>query len=186
MKRMIPFMGILFILVLLWTIPIGCKKGGGMNEESIIKLDSVHMGVRLGMERQEFYDHCWDLNKQGKNITQGHHNTSVLHSDSVNFTYPVDINFYPKFNDENKIYILPVRYEYRSWAPWNKEAHSDKLLPEVVALMEQSYGCKFELKDINGKEVWYNFESPRLVTIYSDDDHFVFVKFKNERYKSNE
>ena len=183
MKRMMPFIGIVFILTLIWLIPSGCKQGSGMDKYAITPLDSVHLGVKLGMLRQEFYDHCWDLNKQGKNITQGHHNTSVLHSDSVNFTYPVDINFYPKFNTDNRIYILPVRYEYRSWAPWNQEAHSDKLLPEVVALMEKSYGIKFEPKDINGNEVWYSHEDPRLITIYADDDHFVFVKFKNERYK---
>lgn len=162
---------------------MGCKKGNPLGQKYNSQIDSVHMGVQLGMQRQAFYDHCWDLNKQGKDITQGHHNTSVMHSDTVNFTFPTEINFYPEFNKNNQIYILPVRYEYRSWAPWNKEAHSDKLMPEVISLMEKSYNCTFTQKEINGKLVWYNYDNPRLITIYPEDEHYVYVKFKNEQYK---
>lgn len=183
MKREIPFFGLIIILSIAMTNNSGCNGKNTSTSEFETALDSVHMGVQLGMERQAFYDYCWDLNKQGKDIKQGHHNTSVMHSDSTNFSYPAEINFYPKFNAENKIYILPVRYEYRSWAPWNKEVHSDKLLPEVIAYMEKSYRVKFEEKTINGKVVWYNFTAPRLITIYAEDDHYVYVKFKNERYK---
>jgi len=138
------------------------------------------------MERQEFYDHCWELNKLGQNITQGYYNTSVLHTDSINFKFPTEINFYPEFNKDNKIYILPVRYEYRPWAPWNKEAHSDKLMTEVIALMEKSYSGPFQKKAVNGKEIWFKHDNPRLITIYAEDNHYVFVKFKNERFKDNE
>ena len=161
----------------------GCVDGAGGSSDYNTKLDSVHLGVRLGMQRQEFYDYCWDLNKQGKNITQGHHNTSVMHSDSINFKLPVEINFYPQFNEEQYIYILPLRFEYRAWAPWNKEAHADQLLPEVIAYIEKSYDVKMEEKEINGNLVWYHYDNPRLITIYPEDDHYVFVKFKNERYK---
>jgi len=180
---MIPFFGLILIFYFISIAHSGCNGKSSINGEYNTALDSVHMGVRLGMGRQEFYDHCWELNKQGKNITQGHHNTSVMHPDSINFTYPVEINFYPEFNSENQAYILPVRYEYKSWAPWNKEVHSDKLLPEVISLMEKSYGVSFQQKEIDGKEVWFQYDSPRLITIYADEDHYVFVKFKNERYK---
>jgi len=183
MKRMKHFLGLAVILFLICHINSGCKNGGDLNLKYDTRLDSVHLGVILGMDRQAFYDHCFDLNKQGKNITQGHHNTSVMHSDSINFTYPVEINFYPIFNADNKAYILPVRYEYRSWAPWNKEVHSDKLLLEVIALMEKSYDCTFQQKEMNGNIIWYNYDNPRLITIYEDSDHYVFVKFKNERLK---
>jgi len=183
MKRLMPFYGLIIIFCFTCFVHTGCKNGSDLNIAFDNQLDSVHMGVRLGMERQAFYDHCWDLNKQGKNITQGHNNTSVMHSDTINFAYPVEINFYPEFNEENKAYILPVRYEYRSWAPWNKEVYADKLLPEVISLMKKSYGEPFLQKIIDGKLFWYKYDSPRLITIYADDDHYVFVKFKNERYK---
>lgn len=183
MKRMIPFLGLSMIVYLTFFLHTGCKNIGEISKNYDTKLDSVHLGVRLGMERQEFYDYCWDLNKQGQNITQGHHNTSVMHSDSINFTFPTEINFYPQFNESDKVYILPVRYEYRSWAPWNKEAHADKLLPEVISLMQKAYGGTFEQKEINGKEVWFKYDNPRLITIYQEEDRYVFVKFKNERYK---
>ena len=183
MKRITLFLGLIIILYFACIVNSGCKNGGNLGLNYDTQLDSVHMGVTLGMDRQAFYDHCWDLNKKGWDITQGHHNTSVMHSDSINFTYPVEINFYPEFNAVNKAYILPVRYEYRAWAPWNKEAHSDKLLPEVLSLMERSYGGSFQQKEINGKNVWFKYDSPRLITIYADDDHYVFVKFKNKRFK---
>jgi len=182
MKRWATFFGMILFLYL--NLPhTGCKNSSLTGNEYHAKLDSVHLGVRLGMERQAFYDHCWALNKSDLNITQGHNNTSVMHIDTVNFSYPVDINFYPKFNEEGKVYILPVRYEYKAWAPWNKEVFSDQLLKEVIPLMEKSYNITFKKKEVNGKPVWYHYESPRLISIYEEDDHYVHVKFKNEKYK---
>lgn len=183
MKRLKLVLGLMIIFCVLCYTHSGCKNGGNVNIDFDNRLDSVHMGVRLGMERQAFYDHCWDLNKQGKNITQGHNNTSVMHPDTINFEYPVEINFYPEFNSDNKVYILPVRYEYKAWAPWNKEVHADKLLPEVIELMEKSYGGKFQQKEVNGNIIWFKSDKPRLITIYQEGDHYVFVNFKNERYK---
>lgn len=182
MKRWVTFLGMIIFLYINLQHS-GCKNAQLAGTEHYTKLDSVHLGVRLGMERQAFYDHCWGLNKLGQNITQGHNNTSVMHTDTTNFSFPVDINFYPEFNNEGKVYILPVRYEYKAWAPWNKEVYSDQLVKEVIPLMEKSYNITFEKKEVKGKPFWYHYESPRLITIYEEDDHYVHVKFKNEKYK---
>lgn len=162
----------------------GCKGVGGGEVAYDTKLDSVHMGVKLGMTRQEFFDHCWDLNKSGQNITQGHHNTSVLHTDSTNFKYSTDINFYPEFNKDGVAYILPLRFEYRPWAPWNKETYAEHLLPEVLEYMENAYGGPFQEKTLeDGQKIFFKYDSPRLITIYHEDNHYVHVKFKNENFK---
>lgn len=179
----IGYVVLFFAVLSLAQISTGCKGSCATPSYDVI-LDSVHMGVKLGMTRQEFFDHCWLLNKSGQDITQGHHNTSVLHLDSTNFKYVVEINFYPEFGEDGIAYKLPVRFEYRPWAPWNKEAHSDQLLPEVMKFITDAYGGPLEEKTLDsGQRIWFKFDAPRLITIYVEDDHYVHVNFKNDNLK---
>lgn len=53
------------------------------------------------------------------------------------------MNFYPNFHDD-QIFAMPVFFNYKAWAPWNKELQSDILILEVKALMEKWYGKGFK------------------------------------------
>src|SRR5690349_12726153 len=66
------------------------------------KVDSIFMGISLGMTSKQFYAHCWEMNKKGI-FTDGLNNSAVLYKlDSVEMGHPASMNFYPDFTD-NKI-----------------------------------------------------------------------------------
>lgn len=145
------------------------------------KLDSIFLGINFGMERQAFYDRCMILNKEGKTI-QGTHNTSVLYIDNENFKLPVDMNFYPNFYKE-KIFAMPVYFNYKAWAPWNKELQSDSLILEVKNLLEKWFGTGFVEKKLNsGRIGYYKIDHPRIITIKIRDEQFVDVLIENIKY----
>ena len=57
------------------------------------RYDSLFLGLKFGIDLQSFYDHCWDLNRQGI-VKEGPRNMSVeyIFKDSLN--NPIAFNFY--------------------------------------------------------------------------------------------
>jgi hypothetical protein len=98
--------------------------------------------LHFGMTSKAFYAVCWDLNKSGV-LQAGSGNLSAAYDlDKGELAYPAKMSFYPQFVD-GKISRMPVRFSYISWAPWNRELQSDKLLLDVAKLMEKWYGTGF-------------------------------------------
>ena len=56
--------------------------------------DSLFLGLRFGMERREFFDHCWKINRQGI-VTHGTENMSVMYMSDDASHKKIAFNFYP-------------------------------------------------------------------------------------------
>lgn len=138
--------------------------------------DSLFLGFYFGMERQEFFDHCWEMNKQ-KKFTHGMANLDVRYRLETELDHPVYMNFYPYFYN-NRIYQMPVTFTYESWAPWNKDYSANVLLEKVVALMKKWYGGEFETTDhpTVGK-AYARIDGNRRISIFVKDEQYVQVVF---------
>lgn len=135
--------------------------------------DSLFLGYYLGMERQDFFDHSWDLNQQ-KKVTgdaQVHYKIEGLPSEAT-------MTFYPDFKND-RIHRIPAEIHFDSWAIWNRELYSDSLIVELIDLYEDDYGPGFirtlhpELK----KESWIKVDGNRRISVYRQDDMKVRVEF---------
>ncbi len=104
-------------------------------------VNELFLGLSLGMDRKEFFETCWDLNKQGI-LNNGPGELSVEYNVDLPSGNPAKMRFYPKF-EEDKIYLMPVEFTYESWAPWNEELSADKLREDVVGLFKEWYGPDF-------------------------------------------
>ena len=103
--------------------------------------NDLFLGLSLGMERKEFFETCWDLNKKGV-LNNGPTELSVEYKAELPSGKTAKMRFYPKFEDE-KIYLMPIEFTYEGWAPWNEELAVEKLREDVVKLFEQWYGPGF-------------------------------------------
>jgi hypothetical protein len=124
-------------------------------------VNTLFLGLELGMERRSFFEACWQLNKEGK-LTNGPSELSV----EYNVEYPSGntgkMRFYPKFN-EDKIYLMPMEFSYDGWAPWNEGLRVEKLREDVIKLFEEWYG-------------------PGFIEVTNDDKtQIVFVKMDGNR-----
>lgn len=135
--------------------------------------DSLFLGYYLGMERQDFFDHSWELNQQ-KKVTgdaQVYYKIEGLPSEAT-------MTFYPDFKND-RIYRMPAEIHFDSWAIWNRELYSDSLIVELIDLYENDYGAGFihtmhpELK----KESWIKVDGNRRISVYRQDDMKVRVEF---------
>jgi hypothetical protein len=158
------------------------QKGEGGN------YDSLFLGISLGMQRKAFYDHCWDYNQKGLFI---HSPTNQMVQYQIKeLNSPVAMRFYPTFY-QDKIFEMPVTFEYEAWAPWNRAYKSDSLINKLVPLFEKWYG-PFEVTDHPQMgRVWYRIDGKRRINLYIRDDEFVRavytdLKVENELNKKAE
>ena len=138
--------------------------------------DSLFLGVSLGMERQAFFDHCWEQNRK-KLFIHGPSNQSVQYKLASELSEPVTMRFYPTFFEE-KIFEMPVTFNYESWAPWNKRYQADTLLVEMVDLFKKWYGDDFKKLDhpVMGP-VYYRIDGKRRINLFRKDDQYVQAVF---------
>jgi hypothetical protein len=165
-----------------------CGEKNGRDERD--KYDSLFLGIHLGMPRQEFYEHCAELNKQ-KVFTHGPTNTSVQFMLVNELEKPVMMRFYPDFF-KDKIVDMPVTFSYESWAPWNKEYSSEVLLPAMAAVFKKWYGDGFKIMEHPTMgTLYYKIDGKRRINLFIRDDQYVQAVFTDmeldrEREKEKE
>lgn len=141
-----------------------------------LNYDSLFLGFNLGMERQAFFDHCWDYNKK-EILIHGTANQTVLYQLKEVVKSPVSMNFYPSFY-EDKIFEMPVSFSYEAWAPWNRQYYADSLFVDMVKVFKKWYGDDF--KELNHPEmgkVFYKIDGKRRINLYIRDERFVQAVF---------
>jgi hypothetical protein len=159
------------------TFIIGFSCDGGKKEEERRKTDSLFLGISLNMEKKDFYDHCWRMNKAGK-VSQGPSNQNVeYHFIHRAVRDTIIMRFYPTFHDD-KINEMPVLYSYYTWAPWNKQYWADTLLTEMLEVYKDYYGDDFKV--LNHKtmgKIYYQMKGRRRINLFKKDDQFVQAVF---------
>lgn len=104
-------------------------------------VNDLFFGLELGMNRKAFFETCWEQNRLGV-LTNGPTELSVEHSLKMPSGNEARMRFYPKF-EEDRIYLMPVEFQYEGWAPWNEELSVENLREDVVRLFESWYGPGF-------------------------------------------
>lgn len=137
------------------------------------RYDSLFLGYELGMKRQEFFDHSWELNQQNK-ITGDTQVRYKLNQLSKNAT----MTFYPEFKND-RIIRLPAEVSFDSWAIWNRELYADSLIVELIDMFEDMYGPGFirTLHPELNKEAWIKVDGNRRISVYEHDNMKARVEF---------
>jgi len=148
-----------------------------------VRYDSLLLGIGFNDTRKEFYQRCFELNKE-KLVSQGPSNASVQYDyvDSVRHDprRSVRLLFYPKFDKGNLLNHMDLEFSYLGWAPWNKSYQSDVLLPVVKeTIMEWYGGNDLITAEINGQEVPVKIDGNRRMIIYIKDTQSVIVRIQD-------
>jgi hypothetical protein len=155
-----------------WFGVIACDRLESHNES----YDSLFLGISLGMERQAFYDHCWELNRQ-EVFTQGPKNQEVQYMLRTELPNPVVMQFYPSFY-KDRIFEMPVLFTYEAWAPWNREFSSDTLFIDMLEVFKKWYGDDFKVKENTTQgRMYYKFDGTRRINLFIRDDQYVQAVF---------
>ncbi len=128
--------------------------------------DELFLNISFGMNSKDFYQHCWEMNKQ-QIIKQGDGNTSVEYDLSDKLRHPGKMNFYPTFHND-KIVEMPVLYRYDAFT-WDEQYSIDTLLVDVMQIIEEEYGelTAFEHPKSHEK-VFVRVDGNRRIRVFKD------------------
>ena len=145
---------------------------------SDIRNDTLFLGIYFGMSSEDFYKHCWTLNKNGT-LKDGFGNmTAAYKIDQLK--YPAHFEFYPTFNDD-KIHAMPAYVHYDAFAPWNHDLSAINLLEETKSMMEDWYDVTFYPivpRTIFGK-AYVSISGNRKIVIYYSLENRVEIVYTN-------
>ncbi len=181
MKMHITFKFIPFIALLVVFLTT-CKQKSGYERllESELasgeRYDSLFLGLYLRMSSEEFYKHCWELNRQGL-VRQGSRNTTVAYHLGDQLPHSAMMDFYPQFLTD-RIVEMPVIFRYDAWSPWNRNLWADSLQQDVVKLLETWHGNGFVKVEHPEKGVAYvKIDGNRRIVVATLDDQHVKVLY---------
>ncbi len=142
------------------------------------RYDTLFFGYHFGMTKQQFFDRSWELNKQ-QLVYQGPVNQTVQYDlRDGQLKLPAAMNFYPAFY-KDKAWEIPVKFEYRGWAPWNKERSATALRKDVLRLLEEWHGEGFfEVPHPIDSTAYIKIDGNRRITVVRDiGDKYVNVTY---------
>ena len=172
------------MLVFSWTF-IQCTENNMDNEhpsnsvthvtDYSVRVDSLFLGYYFGMTKKDFMDHSWQLNKEG--IISGY---STIGHTFRELEYPALMEFFPEF-DEDRIIRMPVKMEYRGWAPWNEHLSVENLMKDLVNYYEQSEGEHFRTLSSSDTDdpVYRSIRGNREIQISRHSINKVMVMFSD-------
>ena len=171
------FIGINCLLFLLFSCVEQSQYTRTVNAELAkgVRYDSLFLGIHFGISQDSFYNLCFELNEQGT-IKEGPHNMTAEYK-IPGLEEDIRMNFYPDYHND-KIFRMPVDFHYPKWAPWNKGYFSDKLLPEVIKILEDWYGEGFfEVKSEDGIQLFVKVDGNRRISVRIKDEKLVRATF---------
>lgn len=151
--------------------------------------DSLFFEHRMGDTKKEFYDHCWQLNKEQK-ISQGSGNQYAKYimeprpqDDSLS---QVIVLFYGIFDEQNIMNGMEMKMTYYSWSPWNSKLGSTSLMDYVSRRYTDEYpGNEFmEVEVAENLTAKVKIDGNRQITMYPLDDKEIMVKIEDLRSKN--
>lgn len=101
--------------------------------------DSLFGGIHFGMTRDEFYKHCFEMNRK-KQFFQSTEGVQVKYVITAGFQQPVVLNFYPQFQQSDSIRLVKGAFSFQGWVPFRKDFSSDELLRQVTFQLHDWYG----------------------------------------------
>ena len=146
-----------------------------------VQNDSLFLGLEFGLTLQEFYDHCWELNRKGI-VKEGPKNMSVEYIFKDSLDNPIAFNFYAEENEEGLVYQYNASFYYYAFA-LNRHLQSDRLMEMLPTILMDWYGgnAPFAMEK-EGKEHLYKIDGNRMIDLYIYDQSTVIATYYDLSY----
>jgi len=177
---------LIFSIVLLTSCQSEYTKLVNKELASGVKNDTILFDLSFGNTKKEFYEICWELNKNGI-ATHGENNNYVKTilglKDTLNKIKKIKLMFYARFSEKDIIRGIDMKFTYTAWAPWNKELTAEKLLPSVKDTLLKWYPGNSFLKLKQGTLVKIDGNRQIQLKIATDKEVSVLIEDLSYKYK---
>ena len=146
-----------------------------------IRYDSLFHGLKFGQTKQDFYQVCWDKNKEGV-LNAGGYSNFVRYDMSDHDSLAVNditMYFYPDFDEDDLITGMQVECQYTAWSPWNEHLTAKYLIPVIKDTLMNWYGGNsfIEMPDEDELQtIWVKVDGNRRIAIKAKSEERVQMK----------
>lgn len=91
--------------------------------------------------------------------------------------------FYARFNPDDIITSMDVKFSYLAWAPWNNDLTSEKLIPKIQDTLMKWYPGNPFIKV--RKDILVKVDGNRQIQLKKESDRDVSVLIEDLAYKYN-
>lgn len=153
-----------------------------------INNDSLIFGMRMGQTQKDFFDICWELNRQHL-IHQGSgQNAKYIEEldSSMDQTLKKEMLFYGIFDKQKIMRGMDMTFSYSAWSPWMKSRHADTLLEDLrVKFLKEYPGNKFIEMEIDNPKIkaLVKIDGNRQILMFPKNDKDVAVKIEDLNFK---
>lgn len=178
---------LLLAMSMLLLAVLGCSNENKLEKvirkelASGVRDDTLFLGLEFGINQQEFYDHCWALNKQGL-VREGAENMSVRYMFKDSLENPISFDFYTDRLADESIHRYYASFYYYAWV-LNRHLQSDRLFPMLVPILMDWYGGNEPFYQIiDGKKHMYKIDGNRMIDLVIHNESTVVAIFSDLSY----
>ena len=153
------------------------------------RLEDLLFEFKFDQTRQEFYDQCWQMNKDTI-ISQGPKNQYAMYILEPGMvrgeTEKIEMLFYGIFDEGKIMRGMDIRFSYPKWSVWSEEYHTDKLIPKVLNYFNDKFPgndfIKVPLRSVD-QNSYVKVDKNRQILVYAKDTKELIVKIEDLEYK---
>lgn len=185
MKNLLSIICLLISIAILSSCESDYSKAIKSGIKSGVIYEDLFLTLKVGDTRKEFYDKCWDLNKEGL-VSQGPGNKYAKYSLDLpiekDSAENVVVLFYGIFDENEVMYGMDMKMSYSAWSPWNEDYHSPRLMNQLQKYYMDKYGKnEFIIIELKDSKAYAKIDGNRQILIFPINNKDVSVKITDTR-----
>ena len=177
----------IFFTIIILILIVGCQKKSEYSTiltrelEKKNEFNDLIFDMKIGQSRQDYFDICYQLNKQ-KKIISGERSLNpelILESkdDSVKGSN-IKMSFNGIFNEKKIMKGMEMRFYFTGWSTWNKDLSSDNLLVQLKDTLREWFPGNdfFKVNFENNLSTEVKIDGNRRILAYLVNSKDVAVK----------
>tara|TARA_Y100001978_G_C23588253_1_gene382494 strand:- start:215 stop:808 length:594 start_codon:yes stop_codon:yes gene_type:complete len=180
----------IFFTIIILILIIGCQKKSEYSTiltrelEKKNEFNDLIFDMKIGQSRQDYFDICYQLNKQ-KKIISGERSLNpelILKSkNGLTKGSNIKMSFNGIFNEKKTMRGFEMRFYFTGWSNWNKDLSSENLLAQLKDTLKRWFPGNdfFKVNFENNLSAEVKIDGNRRILAYKVNSKDVAVRIED-------
>ena len=180
----------IFFTIIIFSLIVGCQRKSEYSEiltrelEKENEFNDLIFDMKIGQSRQDYFDICYQLNKQ-KKIISGERSLNpelILKSkNGLTKGSNIKMSFNGIFNEKKTMRGFEMRFYFTGWSNWNKDLSSENLLFQLKDTLRKWFPGNdfFKVNFENNLSAEVKIDGNRRILAYKVNSKDVAVRIED-------
>mgnify|MGYP001165037986 FL=1 len=180
----------IFFTIIIFSLIVGCHRKSEYSAiltrelEKKNEFNDLIFDMKIGQSRQDYFDICYQLNKQKKIISGERSLNPELILKSKNGSTKgsnIKMSFNGIFNEKKTMRGFEMRFYFTGWSNWNKDLSSENLLAQLKDTLKRWFPGNnfFKVNFENNLSAEVKIDGNRRILAYKVNSKDVAVKIED-------